>query len=115
MNILKMITSGYPKLFEVLNILYCILTIDIYEFISHCDSAKEIWDTLYNLYGTNQNAVLSEFVGHDEMIMDGNIKQVEDQLHEKQEYESGDKVQGLIHNDVIHARIEVLLENGDKK
>ena len=30
------------KNFEVTNILYCALTIDIYEFISHCDSAKEI-------------------------------------------------------------------------
>ena len=30
------------KNFEVLNILYCALTIDIYEFISHCDIVKEI-------------------------------------------------------------------------
>ena len=50
------------KNFKAINILYCALTVDIYEFISHCDSAREIWETLYNLYGTNQNVVLSEFV-----------------------------------------------------
>ena len=38
----------------------------------------------YNLYGTNQNMVLSEFVVQDEIIMDGNVKQVEDhQPHEE--------------------------------
>ena len=50
------------KNFKAINILYCALTVDIYEFISHCDSAKEIWETLYNLHGTNQNVVFSEFV-----------------------------------------------------
>ena len=46
---------------------------------------------------------------------DENIKEVEDhQLYEEQEYESGDPVQGVIHNDVKHAQIEELLENGEK-
>ena len=54
-------------------------------------------------------------MAHDEMIIDGNVKQVgDDQLHEEQEYKSGDKIQGLIHNDGKHARIEELLENGEK-
>ena len=35
------------------------------------------------------------------------------QLYEEQEYESGDPVQGVIHNDVKHAQIEELLENGE--
>ena len=43
------------KNFKAINILFCALTVDIYEFVSHCDSAKEMWQTLYNLYGTNQN------------------------------------------------------------
>ena len=30
------------KNFKVINYLYCALTIDIYESISHCDSAKKI-------------------------------------------------------------------------
>ena len=50
------------KNFEVVNILGCALTIDIYNFISHYDSAKEIWETLYYWYGTNQNVVLRKFV-----------------------------------------------------
>jgi len=50
------------KNFEVINILYCVLTIDIDEFISHYDSAKEIWDTLYYLCGTNENVLLGNFV-----------------------------------------------------
>ena len=58
--------------------------------------------------------MLSEFVAHDEMIMDRNVRQVEDyQLYEEQEYESGNKIQRLIHNNVKHARIEELLENGE--
>jgi len=64
------------KNFKAINILYCALTVDIYEFISHCDSAKETWETLYNLYRTNQNVVLSKFVVQDEIIMEGNVKQV---------------------------------------
>ena len=50
--------NGYKRIsksFKVLKISYCALTIDIYEFISHCDSAKEIWKNLYYLNGTNQN------------------------------------------------------------
>ena len=35
------------KNFKAINILYCALTVDIYEFISQFDSAKEIWVTLY--------------------------------------------------------------------
>ena len=50
------------KNFKVINILYCALSIDIYESISHCDGAKEIWETLYYIYGTHQNVVLNEFV-----------------------------------------------------
>ena len=30
------------KNFKVINILFCVRTIDIYDFISHCDSAKKI-------------------------------------------------------------------------
>ena len=41
------------KNFQVINILYCALTINIYDSISHCDSAKEIWKTLNCIYGTN--------------------------------------------------------------
>jgi len=79
------------KNFKAINILYCALTVDIYEFILHCDSAKEIWKTLYNLYGSNQSVVLSEFVTQDETIMEGNVNQVEDhQLHEAQEHENDD-------------------------
>ena len=103
------------KNFKAINILFCALTVDIYEFVSHCDSAKEIWETLYNLYGTNQNVVLSEFVVQDEIIMEGNVKQVEDhQLHEKQEHENDDPIPRLIHNDVKHAQIEEFLEIGEK-
>jgi len=51
------------KIFKVLNILYYALTIGIYEFTLHCDSAKEIWETLYYLYGINQNMVLSGICG----------------------------------------------------
>ena len=100
---------------KVINILYCALTVDIYEFISHCDSAKEIWETLYNLYGTNQDMVLSEFVVQYEIIMERNVKQVEDhQLHKEQEHGNDDPVQQLIHNDVKHAQIEKFLENCEK-
>jgi len=31
------------KNFKAINILYCAITIDVYEFISHYDSAKEIF------------------------------------------------------------------------
>ena len=65
------------KNFKAINILYCALTVDIYEFSWHCDSAKEIWETLYNSYGTNQNVALSEFVAQDEIFKEGNFKQVE--------------------------------------
>jgi len=103
------------KNFKAINILYCALTIDIYELISHCDSAKKILETLYYLYGTNKNAVLSEFVAHDEMVMDEIVKQLEDdQQHEELESERGDKMQDFIYNDVKHAQIEELLENGEK-
>lgn len=100
------------KNFKVINILYCAFTVDIYEFISHCDSVKEIWETLYYLDGTNQNLLLRNFVAEDEMNMDGKVKEVEDhQLYEEQEYESGDPIQGVIHNNIKHVRIEELLEN----
>ena len=36
------------KNFKAINILFCTLTVDIYEFVSHYDSAEEIWETLYN-------------------------------------------------------------------
>ena len=72
------------KNFKVTNILYCALTIDIYESISHCDSAKERWETLYYICGTNQNMVLSEYVLQDEIIMDKNVKQVEDCQHHEE-------------------------------
>ena len=59
--------------------------------------------------------MLGEFVADEEMIMDKNVKQVEDhQPHEEQEYESDDPIQGVIYNDVKHAQIEELLENGEK-
>jgi len=57
--------DNYKKIsknFKVINILYCALTIDIYDSISHCGSAKKIWETLNCIYGTNHNVVLSEFV-----------------------------------------------------
>ena len=103
------------KNFKAINILFFTLTVDIYEFISHCDSAKEIWKTLYNLYGTNQNMALSEFVVQDEIIVEENVKQVEDhQLHEEQEHENDDPIPRPIHNDVKHAQIEEFLEIGEK-
>jgi len=47
---------------------------------------------------------LIKFVAHDEMTMDGNVRQVEDhQLYKEQEYESGHKIEGLVHNDVKYA------------
>ena len=58
---------------------------------------------------------LIKFVAHDEMTMDGNVRQVEDhQLYKEQEYESGDKIEGLVHNDVKYAWIEELLKNYEK-
>ena len=91
MNTQKMNTRKYPKNFKILNILYCALTIDIYESISHCVSAKGIWKTLYYIYDTNHNLVLSEFVAQNAMTMVENVKQVKDhQLHEEQEYRSRD-------------------------
>ena len=41
------------KNFKVINILYCALTVDVYNSISHCDSTKEIWETLNRIYGTD--------------------------------------------------------------
>ena len=53
-----------------------------------------------------------KFCAEDEMNMDENVKKVKDrQLYEEQEHESGDPIQGIIHNDVKHAQIEELLEN----
>ena len=47
--------------------------------------------------------------------MEGNVKQVKDhQLHEEKEHKNDDPIQRLIHNDVKHAQIEELLENGEK-
>ena len=66
------VEDDYKKIYttlKVLNILYCALTIDIYESISHCVTAKEIWETLDCIYGSNHNIVLSEFMAQDEMIM----------------------------------------------
>jgi len=76
---------------------------------------KEIWEILYYLYGTNQNVVLRILMAQDEIIMDGNVKEVEDhQLYDEQEYEIGDPIQGVIHNDAKQAQIEELLENGER-
>ena len=59
--------------------------------------------------------VLSEFVAQDEIIMDGNVKQVEDhQPHEEQEHKNDDPIQWFLHNDVKHAQIEESLENCEK-
>ena len=103
------------KNFKAINILFCALTVDIYEFTSHRDSAKEIWEALYNLYGTNQNVVLSEFVVQHEIIVEENVKQVEHhQLHEGQEHENGDPTPWPLHNDVKHGQIEEFLEIGEK-
>ena len=101
--------------FKAINISYCALTVDIYEFISHCDSAMEIWETLYNLRGTNQNVVLREFVAQDEIIVDGNVTQVEDhQPQEEQEHQNDDLIQRLIHTDVKPTQNEEFLENNEK-
>ena len=67
------------------------------------------------MYGIDQNVVLRKFVAQDEMIMDEIVKQLEDdQQHEELESEHGKKIQDLIYNDVKHAQIEELLENGEK-
>ena len=103
------------KNFKGINILFCALTVDIYEFISHCDSAKEIWETFYKLYGTNQNVVQSVFVAQGEIITIGIVDQVEDhQPHEEEEHENDYPIQRFIHNDIKHAQIEEFLENGEK-
>ena len=100
------------KNFKVINILYCALTIDIYDSISHCDSAKEIWETLYYIYGTNQSMLLSEFVVQDEVIMDENVKQVEDHKHhEEQEYEYDNPIKDVLYNAIEHTEIMELFEN----
>ena len=115
------IEDDYKKIsknFKVINISHCALTIDIYESISHCDSAKEIRETLYYIYGTNQNMVLSEFVLQDElswMIQDENIKQVEDcQHHKKQKHKDDDPFQDLLHDATEHTEIIELFENGEE-
>jgi len=59
--------------------------------------------------------LLRNFVAAVETNIDGNVKEVDDhQLYEEQEYDSGDPIQGVLHNDVKHTRIEELLENGAK-
>ena len=57
--------------------LYCVLTINIYESILYCDSAREICGTLYHLDGTDQNVLLSEFVAQDKIMTCGNVRQVD--------------------------------------
>ena len=59
--------------------------------------------------------MLRKFVTRDEMIMNGNAKEVEGhQLYEEQGYESGDPIQRVTYNDIKHAQIKELLENGEK-
>jgi len=41
------------KNFKVTNNLYCAITVNIYDYISNCDSGKEIWETLNHIYGIN--------------------------------------------------------------
>ena len=54
--------------------------------------------------------MVSEFVAHDEIIMDENVKQVEDyQYHEEQE----NKGEDYQHNATEHIRIMELFENGE--
>jgi len=103
------------KNFKVINILYCALTIDIYDYISHCDSTKEIWETLNCIYGTDQNVVLSKFISQDKIIMPDNVKQVEDsQHHEEQQYKIDNPFQDLLHDVVEFTRTMELFENGEK-
>jgi len=67
------------------------------------------------MYGTNQNVLLSEFVAQDEIIMDENVKWVEDcQHYEEQEYENNDPIQDLLHDVMEHTWIMELLENAEK-
>ena len=103
------------KNFKAINILYCALTIDIYNSIAHCDNAMDIWKTLNGIYGTNHNVVLSEFVAQEEIIMDENDKQVEDCRHsEEKEYEKDDPVQDLLYDVTEHMQIMEQVENGKK-
>ena len=54
-------------------------------------------------------------MAQDEIIIYGNVKQVEDhQPHEEQEHENDDLIQRFIHNDVKHSQIEEFLENREK-
>jgi len=112
------IEDDYKKIsknFKVINILYCALTIDIYDSISHCDSAKELWGILYYIYGTDQNVVLSEFVAQDEIITDENVKQVKNcQHHEEQECENDNPIQDLLYDAIEQTRIMELFKNGEK-
>jgi hypothetical protein len=103
------------KNFRVINILYCALTIDIYDSVSHCDSAKKIWETLNCMYGTNYNVMLSEFVAPEEIVMDENDKQVKNcRHHEEKEYGKDDSFQDLLHDAIEYNRMMELFENGEK-
>ena len=112
------IEDDYKKIsknFKVINILYYVLTIDIYDSISHSDSAKKIWKTLNCIHGTSHNVLLNEFVAHDEIITDENVKQMKNcQHHEEQECENDDPIKDVLHNAMDHTRITKLFENGKK-
>ena len=59
--------------------------------------------------------LFSEFVVQDEVIMDENVKQVEDHKHhEEQEYEYDDPIKDVLYNAIEHTEIMKLFEN-DKR
>ena len=88
----KYTKDDYKKIsknFKVINILYCTLSID-------------------------QNVVLSEFVTQDEIVMDKNVKQVQDfQYHEEQKYKNDDSFQDLLYDAIECTRIMELF-GGEK-
>jgi len=110
--------DDYKKIsqnFKVINILYCALTIDIDDCISLRESAKEIWKTLNCIYGTDQNVLLSEFFAQDEIIIQENVKRVEDCQHrEEQKYKNDDLFQDILHDSVEYTRTMEIFENGEK-
>ena len=53
---------------KAINMLYCSLSIEICESIFYCKSAKEIWDTLCQLYSTNGKILDFDLVKQEETV-----------------------------------------------
>ena len=53
---------------KAINMLYCGLSIEICESIFYCKSAKEIWDTLCQLYSINKKILDLDLVKQEETI-----------------------------------------------